>query len=469
MRTVLVRLEDDAESNNITCPRDSDSWDPVTRSTLSTPQTRMADILVLGATGFTGRLTTRYLSTHPQRAEFTLAVGARSRERLEKLAKDLSLGDIVQLVQVDVTNAEDVEKAVASVKVVINTVGPYWKWGKNVVKACAKLGKGYLDLTGEAHWTANMIWHYDYLATKTGAVIIPSCGLDSIPSDISVFLANRTLKALAGPDTTIERTDTAVEVKGIMSGGTLSTIMTTLEDVPKEQARVGERDYALMSSIIGRPSPPTRLLYKLSVPSPPMYGSFWMMSTANRRIVERTWGLHQLAALGGGAKEKELAYGPDFVYDEFLSAPNRLTAIVISLSMITIGFALLLPPVRWILKSIRPAGSGSDDATLEKGRMLITSITTSSPDATGKKTYVRTIQRGRGDPGYLLTSMMLGEGALALVLERDSLPALAHQGGILTPMSALGDVLIKRLGDTGRFDFESEVILTDGEESRKTR
>ncbi|TFK50767.1 hypothetical protein OE88DRAFT_1659822 [Heliocybe sulcata] len=429
----------------------------------------MADILVLGATGFTGRLTTRYLSNHPQRAEFTLALGARSRDRLEKLAKEIGLGEDVHLIQVDVTNAEDVERAIEGVKVVINTVGPYWRWGTNVVKACAKLGKGYLDLSGESHWMARMISHYDYLAMKTGAIIIHSCGFDSVPSDVAVFLANKTLKTLVDPNTTIERTDTAVDVKGTMSGGTLSTIMTTLEEVPKEELRLGSRDYVLSPGITGCASPPMRLLYKLGMSSSPMYGSLWIMGSGNRRIVQRTWGLHQLAALRGGPEEKALAYGPDFVYDEFLAAPNRLTAIVVSLSIAAMGLALLLPPVRWLLKLLRPPGSGGDDETLEKGRMLFTSITTSSPDATGKKTYVRTIQRGRGDPGYLLTSMMLGEGALALVLERHNLPALAHQGGILTPMSALGEVLIRRLESNGRFDFESEVILTEREESRKSR
>ncbi|EPQ55373.1 hypothetical protein GLOTRDRAFT_116281 [Gloeophyllum trabeum ATCC 11539] len=419
--------------------------------------------------GYTGQLTTRYLSTHPQRAEFTFAVGARSREKLEKLAKDLNLGDDVELVQVDVTNADDVERAVANAKVVVNTVGPYWRWGTNVVKACAKLGKGYLDLSGEGHWVARMIWHYDYLATKTGAVIVPACGLDSVPSDIAAFLANKTLKALAGLESTIERTDTAVEVKGTVSGGTLNTIMTVLEEVPKHELAHGTRAYALSPGLTGRPNPPLRLLYTLPASSPRVYGSFFVMAPTNRQIVQRTWGLHQLAALRGGPKEKALAYGPDFTYDEFLATPSALGAVLMSAAFAVFGLALLLPPVRWILKKIRPPGTGGSYESLENGHMTYTSITTSSPDSAGKQTYVRTSQRGRGDPGYLLTSMMIAEGALALVLDKKDLPALAQQGGILTPMSALGDVLIRRLEGTGRFEFESEVVLAPNEESRKTR
>ena len=93
-----------------------------------------SDILILGATGYCGVLITRYLSSHPQRAQFTLALGGRSRQKLEQVVKDLDLSDDVRLVQVDVTNENDVEEAVKSARVVINVVGPYWSWGTPTVR-----------------------------------------------------------------------------------------------------------------------------------------------------------------------------------------------------------------------------------------------------------------------------------------------------------------------------------------------
>lgn len=117
------------------------------------------DLLVLGATGFTGRLITRYLSVHPQRSVFTFAVGARSSAKLQKLLEELNLQNVstIRTVQVDVTNPADIERAVKSTRVVINTVGPFWRWGTPVVEACARHGVHYVDLTGETVWIWRII------------------------------------------------------------------------------------------------------------------------------------------------------------------------------------------------------------------------------------------------------------------------------------------------------------------------
>jgi len=120
------------------------------------------DLLILGATGYTGRLITRYLSTHPQRSGFTFAVGARSHTKLRSLLEKLNLhnDDTIGFVHVDVTKPAEVEKAVKSTRVVINTVGPYWRWGTPVVAACAKHGVHYVDLTGETAWIRNIVREY---------------------------------------------------------------------------------------------------------------------------------------------------------------------------------------------------------------------------------------------------------------------------------------------------------------------
>jgi short subunit dehydrogenase-like uncharacterized protein len=118
------------------------------------------DLLVLGATGFTGRLIIRYLSQHPLRGAFTFAIGARSPTKVKALLQDLGLvhDSSIPIVQVDVTNKAEVENAVKNTRVVINTVGPYWRWGTPVVAACAKAGVHYVDLTGEVPFLRRIIF-----------------------------------------------------------------------------------------------------------------------------------------------------------------------------------------------------------------------------------------------------------------------------------------------------------------------
>lgn len=222
------------------------------------------DLLVLGATGHTGRLITRYLSQHPHRNSFTLAVGARSLTKLQRVLEEDNLRDdsSIHIVQVDVTKEVEVERAVKSTQVVINTVGPYWRWATPVVKACTKFGVHYVDVTGETVWIRHIIlqcvylsWlqheflthlrhSYDFAATKTGSIIVPSCGFDSVPSDLAAYLSNKTLKSLRTP-LDVGTSTSAFKLRSGISGGTFSTIMTMLEDVPKKDLKDSGAEYSL--------------------------------------------------------------------------------------------------------------------------------------------------------------------------------------------------------------------------------
>ncbi|OJA20837.1 hypothetical protein AZE42_02498 [Rhizopogon vesiculosus] len=170
----------------------------------------MVDILILGATGYTGRLIAQYLAAHPQRSSFTFGLAARSQSRLENVVRGLNLpeGDIPTFI-VDITKPSDVDAVVQHAKVVINTVGPYWRWGTSVVRACVQQGKHYVDLTGEVHWVKDIIFELDYAAVKSGSIVVPCCGLDSVPSDVLAFVANKTLKSFGGPSTTIDLSTSA--------------------------------------------------------------------------------------------------------------------------------------------------------------------------------------------------------------------------------------------------------------------
>ncbi|KAF8058737.1 Saccharopine dehydrogenase-domain-containing protein [Lyophyllum atratum] len=442
------------------------------------------DIIVLGATGFTGRLITRYLAAHPQFTQglFSFSIAARSQSKLHTLVQELSLPPTVNTVQFDVTDENSVEAAVRSARVVINTVGPYWTWGTPVVKACAKYGVHYVDLTGEGVWVRQIIYRYDYLATKTGAIIVPSCGYDSIPSDASAYLSNKTLKAHGDYD--VATSITAHKVRGGVSGGTLSTMMTIMGEVPRDKLRESGADYSL-SPVEGRPMPKFKLLYNQSIPGETsVAGAFFFMQPTNRKLVQRTFGLLEMQAridAAGSVENLKAArrerYGPEFGYDEFLVTPSRLSAVIVS-SVVAFGFGMLamVTPFRWLVQKLMPPpGSGPSEEAMQKGFFKATNHTTST---SSPPVHVKTVFKGDRDPGYALTSIMISESALSLLLPPvsatsssqpsassskssslpDGLPALARKGGILTPMTAFGDVLLTRLVDTGRFTIESYVV-----------
>jgi short subunit dehydrogenase-like uncharacterized protein len=398
------------------------------------------------------------------------------------------LDNTVELIRVDVTKPEQVDAAVKKARVIINTVGPFFRWGTPVVASCVRHGIHYVDLTGEAAWMLDIIKEFDYAATKTGSVIIPASGLDSIPSDIVVYLANKTLKAQLGPNTAIDTSTSAWEMHGGISGGTLGTIIATLEEVPREKLDASSDDFAL-SPVQGLPSPHPRLLYTLPLSSPAIRGAFYIMAPTNRAVVQRTWGLHELEArrlaisTNSSAKhstsipdtqaseKQRLTYGRQFKYDEFLAMSNAVSAVAFGIVFALGAVALMfLPPFRWLFKKlVTQPGHGPSDEKMKLGRFRVTNITSSVPTDAIPRTHVKTVMRGKGDPGYLGSAVMISESALALVCSHDKLPNLARKGGVLTPMSALGDVLIERLQSTGRFEFTSEIVVpSHGKAGKKT-
>ncbi|KAG6873133.1 hypothetical protein C0995_002507 [Termitomyces sp. Mi166 len=431
------------------------------------------DIVVFGATGFTGRLITRYLASHPQFTQglFSFAIAARSQSKLHTLVQDLKLPSRINTIQVDVTDFKSVEAVVRRARVVINTVGPYWRWGTPVVKACARNGVHYVDLTGESVWIKEIINQFDYLATKTGAIIVPSCGYDSIPSDVSAYLSNKTLKSHGDYD--VATSISGQKVRGGISGGTLSTVFTLLEDVPRDKLRDSAREHSLSPG---------------ETPAP---GAFFLMAPANKKLVQRTFGLLELqrieaSQLGLPAEVAKItrreSYGPSFAYDEFLILPSRFSAIAFS-TMFPVSTSptnLFVTQLRWLLKKFLPApGSGPSEESMEKGFFEIVNHTTSTSTPS---VHVKSVFKGDRDPGYALTAIMISESALSLLLPPvskppppfktsslpEGLPALAKKGGVLTPMTAFGDVLITRLIDTERFSYESHVVgQASSSESRK--
>ncbi|KAB5588380.1 Saccharopine dehydrogenase [Ceratobasidium theobromae] len=415
------------------------------------------DILVIGATGYTGRLVIEYLTNHQRAPSLRIAIGGRTLSKVQELANKYKG---VSSAYVDVSDESSVHKSVSKSRVVVNIAGPYWARGSIVVKACAVHSVHYVDLTGEAPWLAQIIQDYDYLAYKNRACIVPCSGYDCIPADLAAYLAVQGLEkqlSMSGAPKPFQITSTASHhFKGGVSGGTIGSLFESIEEIPSDK-RWNARGWAL-SPIRGttRYSTLPNLLYSLPRISPPVYGGIFFMSPINEPLVRRSWGLRERYRL---ETEGSSATPSSFSYTEFMRTGGPVSGALLSLVLLFTTAALtFLPPIRWVAKMLLPkSGEGPAPEVLDKGNFDITHVAEAGGIAV--KSYVY----GNGDPGYRLSSIMIVESAL-LLLDSSNLTPLGHQGGILTPTVAFGDKLVEALRSTGRFEISTEVL-----ESRKMR
>ncbi|KAG9076176.1 hypothetical protein FS749_012081 [Ceratobasidium sp. UAMH 11750] len=420
------------------------------------------DILVIGATGYTGRIVVEYLSTRKAALSLRVALGGRTLSTVQKLAEG---HDNCEAVYVDVSDEDSVLAAVEKSRVVLSLAGPWWTHGSTVVRACARSGVHYVDITGETHWVAKIIEEYDFLAHKTGACIIPGAGFDSIPSDLAVYLSTRTLEKHTSGSGPLSIKSTGAHRWKIfgLSGGSRATILSSLEEVPPEKRRAGG-GWGL-SPISGPPgfSWRPKFLYILPHIRPTVHGGFFIMGPVNEPIVRRSWGLRERQRREQAIKAGVSPFpAPTFSYEEFMVAANPLRAIFRTLVLILGSIALaVFPLARWVLRKTMPArGEGPPRETWEKGWFELTNV------AEAEGVVVKSVVKGDGDPAYYLTAWMVAECAI-LLLDESNLTSLGREGGILTATTAFGDRLAPALEATGKFETSSEVLVQ--EESRKTR
>ncbi|KAF7290100.1 Sacchrp-dh-NADP domain-containing protein [Mycena chlorophos] len=420
-------------------------------------------LLVLGATGFTGRLVARYLSTHRDRDAFELILSGRSQRRLDELAKDIALDvNSVELKVVDVTSQEEVDEAVGRATVVINNVGPFSIWGSPVVESCARQGVHYVDLTGETNWIVKIIQSSHFLAMKTGALIVPSSAFDSVPADLLPYVAAKKLREVTGKHVDLDTSVSAYSIRGSLSGGTLATVFAATS-LSTAEAKAAMAPFALSPSTNGAAQAASRFVYRVRMPDTKkmLSGSFFFMSPTNRPLQQRSWGLLEMEAAEGNSEEV-LHYGPHLKYDEFFVTGSRVLGFVVTWMQVLAFIGFLIPPTRWFLKRILPKpGEGPSEQSMQNGRMKVTNVTTTVPIDGSTPLHVKTVMEGKGDPGYRLAAVMISEAALSIALQFDELPAWARRGGVLTPATAFGDVLPKRLDGAG-ISIRSQVFRADG-------
>lgn len=404
---------------------------------------REFDIIVWGASGFTGRLVAEYLlQQYGVGDSLSWAIAGRNEAKLQSVRSSLVAGsdiaeEAIPIVVADSHHEEFLAAMVERATVVCTTVGPYARYGTELVQACVAAGTHYCDLCGEPQWIRAMIDRFEPDAKQSGARIVNCCGFDSIPSDMGVYYLQQQMQnRFEGPAPQIRLV--VQNMKGAASGGTVASLMNVLEQASKDKdlRRLLANPYTLnpegeRQGPDGRDQAGAVFNKDLEAWTGP-----FVMAAINTRVVRRS-----NAVMG-------YPYGKDFRYSESMltgSGPVgwlKANSIAAALAGMAVGSAF--GPTRSLLKKVLPEpGEGPDDAQREAGfyRLLLLA------DHPQGKLQVRVT--GDRDPGYGSTSKMLGESAVCLAKD-----PLETTGGMWTPASAMGDALLARLTAHAGLTFE---------------
>jgi short subunit dehydrogenase-like uncharacterized protein len=410
---------------------------------------RAYDVVIWGATGFTGKLVAEYVArVYGVGREVRWAIAGRSHDKLAAVrdglvAIDPRAAELPILVG-DSRDAASLAPIVAHTRVVLTTVGPYAVYGHELAAACVEHGTDSVDLTGEPQFVRATIDRHHARAKETGARIVHCCGFDSIPSDLGVLLLQTEMRARHGTRCA-EVKFFAGEMSGGMSGGTVASALHIAEEMAHDKAvrRIVANPYALDPDRKERgPDGPDQKGVRFDEDLQRWTGPF-AMAAINTRIVRRT-----NALLGYG-------YGEDFRYSECQSfrpgARGFLTAAGMTAGLGMFVAAAAVSPTRAFLKGLLPApGEGPSKEARDKGFFVTRLIGIGEANGAGGAPRLLATIRGKSDPGYGETAKMISESAVCLA--RDPVPPA---GGVLTPASCMGLLLVERLRRAG-MDFEVE-------------
>jgi short subunit dehydrogenase-like uncharacterized protein len=403
---------------------------------------KIFDVIVFGATGFTGRLVAEYLNTtYGSSGAVAWAMAGRNLAKLGEVRAEIGAAESLPLLAADASDARALQALVRQARVIVTTVGPYQRYGQPLLAACAGSGTDYVDLCGEPLWMAQMIPLVQAPARGSGARIVFSCGFDSIPFDLGVVYLQAEAQRRFG--TPLSRVRGRVRVmKGTFSGGTAASLLATMEQIGREPALAAAMNdpFALTPGFRGPPQPQgdgaeyDEAAASWTVP--------FVMAPINTKNVHRT------NALRGHP------WGTDFVYDERLitgdGAMGAARARQLARTARVQNALLGLAPTRALLArfALPKPGQGPGRRARESGRYDVLFIGTTADGRT-----LRASVKGDRDPGYGSTSKLIAESALCLVHDIDR-----HKtgGGVWTPGAAMGLALVKRLHERAGLAFAIE-------------
>jgi short subunit dehydrogenase-like uncharacterized protein len=385
------------------------------------------DIVVYGATGFTGQLVAEYLASH-YKADGNLkwAMAGRSLDKLKSVRDAIGAPADTPLIVADASDAASLQAMIDQTKSIVTTVGPYLLYGNELVAACAASGTDYFDLCGETPWMRRMIDAHEATARRSGARIVFSCGYDSLPFELGVFCCEEAAKKTLGAP--VSRVKGRIRaMKGTFSGGTAASGRALFEAAAKDPGLLAlMRDpFSLTPGFQGPKQPPGNkpmLDEDLQAWVTPFF-----MANINTRNVHRSNML------------MDFPYGQDFVYDEMqITGPGEEGE--------ALARRILAASNKMAASAVPKPGEGPSKEERETGYydLLFVGI---APD--GRQ--VRASVKGDRDPGYGSTSKMISECAICLLRDAPDVP-----GGIWTPGAAMQHKLIKRLVDHAGLTFAVE-------------
>ena len=385
---------------------------------------REFDIVVYGATGFTGRLVAEYLAAAHPGVRFAMA--GRSADKLKAVREEIGAPESTPLIEANSDDPHSLADMAARAEAVITTVGPYQLYGEPLVRACVENGTDYADLCGEPAWMADIIRDYDAPARESGARIVLSCGFDSIPFDLGVLILQE--EAIARSGAPIERVKGRVRsMKGTFSGGTAASFAETMKRAAREPDVIAllKNPFALTPGFEGPAQPHgAKPIFEEDLNS---WSAPFIMAAINTKNVHRTNFL-----LGH-------RFGQGMVYDEMLlTGPGEKGEQI----------ANHVARDRSMAENPPKPGEGPSKAEREAGsyEVMFTGLTRDGARITASVS-------GDRDPGYGSTSKMISETAIALAMDigRDRTP-----GGVWTPGAALGKALVDRLAAHAGLTFRIE-------------
>jgi short subunit dehydrogenase-like uncharacterized protein len=372
-------------------------------------EARSYDLVLFGATGFTGGLVAQYLSGHAA-AETRWAVAGRSIAKLESVTASLAGTSCppAGLVLADVSDRASLAALAQSARVLITTVGPYERHGLPVVEACVDARTHYVDITGEPHFVSRAVERFHQAAKAAEVAVVPCCGFDSIPPDLGVYYTAGLL-----PSDAPMSIRGYLAVKGGFSGGTWHSAIGILKDQPlfrKRSRRSVDGDARKVRAL------------ELGFHRESKLGFFGLpLPTIDPWIIRRS----------ARALDR---YGPDFRYGHYFRTRSLPKAMMLTTGAASLGLLAKLPPARALLLRVKDPGEGPSEDARADGYFSIIFV-----GEGGERTVVTEVKGG--DPGYTETAKMLSESALCLAFDS----ARPSRFGVLTPAVAMGDALLSRL------------------------
>ena len=384
---------------------------------------REFDVVVFGASGYTGKLVAEYIqSEYGENGSVKWAIAGRNKEKLEGIREELGLSADLSILEVDSNDQDSLNAMTSSTKCVLTTVGPYQLYGSNLVQSCAKNGTDYVDLTGEPGWMYEMINAHKETAQASGARIVFSCGFDSIPFDLGVYFVQQAAKDKFGKPAQHVR-GRVKAMNGEFSGGTIASLGATMATLKKkpELIKVLANPFSLTEGFEGPAQlDDSKVLLdeKLN-----MWVAPFVMAPINTKNIHRSNALldHQ--------------YGEDFCYDEMMIAGEGEEGKQIADAMTSAN------PMGG--DNVPQPGEGPSKESREQGNYDVLFFADLGEES------IEARVTGDMDPGYGSTSKMIAESAICLIQDCSDLP-----GGIYTPAPAMGDKLIHRLVKKAGLTFD---------------